>query len=123
MSLAREAIKEAARDLVRALKTVPGVVMVCTDPAAADIQCPAMVIGPPTLILDGVEVTEAHFPVWAVVDPAEFAAEQLWELAPAVVAAVDEHTGGTVSQPPIPFPFPHGTVDLPSYQLVAEVPV
>lgn len=118
------AVKDAAGQLVLALQTVPGVGRsVYTDPAASNIQCPAAVIGPPTLILDGVEVTEAHFPIWMVVDSGEFAMEQLWELAPAAVAAIDEHTEGVVSQPPAPFPFPNGTTDLPSYLLVAEVPV
>jgi hypothetical protein len=117
-------ISEAVKDLVRALKTVPGVGgSVYTDPAAPNIQCPAAVIGPPTLILDGVEVTEAHFPIWVVVDQSERAMEQLWELAPAAVAAIDEHTEGVVSQPPGPFPFPNGATDLPSYLLIAEVPV
>lgn len=124
MTLAKDAIKDAATQLVLALKTVPGVGgSVYTDPAAPNIQCPAAVIGPPTLILDGIEVTEAHFPVWMVVDPGELAMEQLWELAPAAVVAIDEYTEGTVSQPPGPFPFPHTTTDLPSYQLIAEVPV
>lgn len=124
MSMPKDAIKDAVAALVRALETVPGVIRpIHTDPAAPGIQCPAMVIGPPTLILDGPEVTEAHFPVWVVVDPSEFAMEQLWELAPAAVAAIDEHTDGTVSLPPAPFPFPHTTTDLPSYQLIAEVPV
>lgn len=118
-------VAEAVAQLVTALKTVPGISSgsVYTDPAAPGIRCPALVIGPPTLILDGVEITDAHFPVWAIVDPGARAMEQLWELAPAVVAAIDEHCEGVVSQPPIPFPFPHGDGDLPSYQLIAEVPV
>lgn len=119
-------VKDAAEQLVRALRTVPGVGgSVYTDPAAPNIQCPALVIGPPTLIWDtgSTDVTEAHFPVWAVVDPDEFAAEKLWDLAPAVSAAIDAHTEGVVSQPATPFAFPHGTTVLPSYQLIAEVPV
>jgi hypothetical protein len=117
-------VKEAVEQLVTALKTVPGVGgSVYTDPAAPNIQCPAMVIGPPLLILDGITITEAHFPIWAVTDKGEFAAEQLWELAPAVVAAIDQYTTGVVSQPPNPGAFPNGETDLPAYQFIAEVPL
>lgn len=117
-------VKDAAAQLVTALKTVPGVGgSVYTDPAAPNIQCPAIVIGPPTLLFESGRKTptEAQFPIWAVVDPDEFAAEKLWDLAPEVVAAIDEYTNGTVSQPATPFPFPHTTTDLPSYQFIYEV--
>lgn len=120
-------VKEAAQQLVLAFKTVPGVGgSVYTDPSAPNIQCPAIVLGPPTLLLESGRTmpTEAHFPVWVVVDdPGELAIEKLWELAPAVSAAIDEYTTGVVNQPATPFPFPHGATDLPSYQLIAEVPL
>lgn len=121
------AVKDAVEQLVAALKTVPGISSgsVHTDPAASGIRCPALVIGPPTLVWETgmVEPTEAQFPIWAVVDPGERAVEQLWELVPAVSAAIHEHTEGVVQQTATPFPFPNGTTDLPSYQLVAEVPL
>lgn len=117
-------VKEAAAQLVTALRTVPGVGgSVYTDPAVPNIQCPALVIGPPLLIMEGVTVIEAHFPVWAVTDKGEFAMEELWELAPAVVAAIDQYTTGVVSQPPNPGAFPNGDTDLPAYLLIAEVPL
>ncbi len=119
-------VKDAVALLVQALKTVPGVGgSVYTDPAAPNIQCPAIVIGPPALLFESGRVTptEAQFPIWVVVDSGALAAEQLWELAPAVSAAIDEYTSGVVSQLATPFPFPNGTTDLPSYQLIVEVPL
>ncbi len=121
------AVSDAVELLVQALKTVPGISSgsVYTDPAAPGIRCPALVIGPPVLIWEtsSTEPTEAHFPIWAVVDAGARAVEQLWDLVPAVSTAIDEHTKGVVQQPATPFPFPNGETDLPSYQLIAEVPL
>lgn len=119
------AVKNAAQQLAAALAMVAdGTVYL--DPAAPNMQTPALVIGPPVLIFGTqfVDPTEAHFPVWLVVDQSEDATEKLWELAPEVNAAIHEHSGGVVRDPADPFAFPYGDTQLlPSYQFVAEFPL
>lgn len=120
-------IKDAAEQLAAALRLVPGMSegSVYTHPAAPNLRCPALVIGPPGLDFDEAptpDPTQARFPIYAVVDESARAVEELWELVPLVSAAVDEHTSGVIVSAE-PFPFPYGTTDLPSYQLIAEVPL
>lgn len=118
-------VRDAVEQLVQALKTVPGMSSgsVHTDPGAT-VTAPALVIGPPELdfeVAASSDPTGARFPVWVVVDQSEHAIEQLCGLVPEVVAAIEQYTDGAVQPPAVPFAFPQGTTDLPSYQLIVEV--
>jgi len=112
---------DAAKQLELALKTVAGVQEVHLDPGAMSLF-PAIVIGPPELEWGNgfADPTQARFPVYAVIDAGERAMERLCLLVPEVAAAVDELTPGAVLSA-LPFPFPSGATDLPSYQLIVEV--
>lgn len=92
------------------------------DPGA-DLQTPAIVLGPPALAFEAISVgpTSARFLVYAVVDASEFAVERLWTFVEAVAAAVDVHCENGVVTQALPVPWTEGATELPSYEITVEV--
>lgn len=125
-------VKDAALQLAAALKLVPGIGShVHTDPGADISQRPALVIGPPSLRFElfsndtGPVPTNARFTVFAIVEPDQYAVEKLWDLVPAVVAAVEQHTDGSLAEgaEATPTSYPVGTSELPAYAIPVDMPL
>lgn len=115
-------VTKALLDLETALQTVSGIAEVRMDPGTLTAW-PTLVIGPPQIEREGpdTEPTGATFAVYAVVENGDRATERLCLLEPEVAAAIDKLTRGVVRGPSVPFPYPQGQTDLPSYQLIVEV--
>ncbi len=91
-----------------------------------NIQCPAVVIGPPALTFgSGVpEPTDARFLVYLVVDgPIGRELATLLELAPFVFEAIDTQTDGVVVQADPATYVVGADLELPAYEIVVEVPL
>lgn len=119
-------VKDAALELKAALKLVPGIGSFVYTDLGADIQRPALVIGPPTIRFEAAAPgvpTGAGFTVFAVVDSDQYAAEKLWELVPQVVSAVEEHTSGCLAGEATPTAYPVGTSELPAYAIPIDMPL
>lgn len=114
------AVSEAAEALEAALATVPGL-RGYRDPGAV-IDPPAWVLGPPVLSFEAycVEPTTARFLVWLVVKADDRALERLWDLVPAVAAAVDEHAESASVSSAEPATYPTSGAELPAYTISVD---
>lgn len=117
-------VKDAATAVRTALETVPGL-RVYTD-LAATVDPPSVVVGPPALTWAGYDANPrlARFVVYVVTDDKDRAVEQLWELVPQVVAALEASPDADISLRPgedqaTPTVWPNG--DLPAYEIITEV--
>lgn len=113
------AIRDAATELAKALKLVPGA-HVHVDAGVQPSEFPALVVGPPSLsYTNGLpSPTEARFTVLAVVQADEFAAGRMWDLIADVSAAIDEYTVAVVmSANPV-----EGN-GLPAYDIQVDFPL
>lgn len=120
-------VKAAAEALEAALKTVvyeEHPIRVYRD-LGANVNPPAAVLGAPELSFESgcPEPTDARFRVFVVVRADDRAPERLWELVPLVSAAIYELSDGVVVSPATPTLFQSGNVDLPAYEVPAEVPL
>lgn len=113
LSDARTAIEDAA-------KTVEGI---RTYALGADLTPPAVVVGPPRLepLASCPGPATAVFPVEVVVALGDRSLEQLWDLVPAVWAAIEESTDGVVTTAS-PGTYTAST-ELPCYELTVEFPI
>lgn len=111
-------IRDAATELLRALRLVPGV-HVYTDPAAVQ-EYPALVSVPPNLSYNtgSPGPSDARFPVFVVVQADENATFTLWDLVGEVSVAVDEHTAGVVMAADLTT-----FGNLPAYQIQVDMPL
>lgn len=117
---AGERIAELAEQLAAAARTVPDC-RAYTDPGAA-VQPPGVVVGPPRLTFEGYGggPTTATFLLAVCVATGDRAMSKLFDLAPAVAAAVHTHVvdaAVTVAQPGV---WESGSVKLPCYELTVE---
>lgn len=115
-------VADAATALTSALGSVKGL-RAYNDPAAT-IQPPAAVVGPPELEWEGYTsaVMLARFVVYLVTTTGAHVLEQLWDLVPLVVSAVEDQVpGATVLPPASPGVFNAGGTELPCYQITIEV--
>lgn len=119
-------VADAALAVHAALKTVPGL-RAHTD-MGAPVDPPASIVGPPALTWsghgDGPNL--ARFVVYVVMAADERALETLWELVPAVVAALENYPGADITVRPgedqaVPGRWPAGAADLPAYEITCEV--
>jgi hypothetical protein len=116
-------VKAAAVALEAAVATVDGL-RVFRDPGAA-VDGPTAILGAPALTWEVVcrEPTSARWTVFVVVPNNERAVEMLWDLVPAVVGAVEEHTAGVVTRAD-PGSFPPGDEGvLPAYLVQVDIPL
>jgi len=119
-------IRDAAEQIEAALR-LPDPIRwrIYTDPGA-NIQTPAVVIGPPELDFQdyrpGAYPTQARFKLYLIVDANARTLETLWDLVPEVSAIVDEYTDGVVTIA-MPATFVAPTGELPSYEITVEVPL
>lgn len=114
------AVTDAVAALREALGAVEGV-RVYTDPAAV-VDPPAVAVGPPALAWDGFgPACSATFPVYVVVALDERALQRLWELVPAVQAALE--TTEATARVANPIVFTSGGQDLPAYEITTEFPL
>lgn len=113
---------DALRQLEKALQTVAGVQEIRLD-AGAITSFPTLVIGPPEIQREkgDAEPTGIRLPVYAVIEAGDRVVELLCLLESDVAQAIDGLTPGVVAGPSVPFPYPQGQTDLPSYQLIYEV--
>lgn len=111
--------KEAAEALLTALDTVDGAK---AYRVGDNITPPALVVGPPVLSFEGYcpGPTEARFVVWVVVAADSWSMDRLWELVPAVAAAVETVTDASVTSAD-PAVYQAGDLDLPAYSLLVPV--
>jgi uracil phosphoribosyltransferase len=114
-------IADAAKEIRAAIKLVPKVTVV-TDPQAAIVP-PAAILAPPTLSWDGyqVEPTSATFRVIVAASKGSSTIEELWELVPAVAAAIDEHLHGASVRSANPTVWTSAQNDYPAYEITVEV--
>lgn len=112
-------VKAAAEALEFALKTAVNL-RVHRD-LGANVDPPALVLGPPALTWEGVclEPTEARFLVYVVVRADEYALERLWALVPQVSEALDGVTDAAVRRAD-PGSYPSAGVDLPAYSIQVD---
>jgi len=115
-------VTTAADELEAAVGRVEGV-RLYRDPAGAVASPPAVMVGPPRLTWESVcsEPTEATFVVYVLAAMNERAVAQLWELVPAVAAAIDEHVRAASVIEANPGVFNAGGRELPSYEITVEV--
>lgn len=117
-------VREAAEALETALEAVPKL-QVYRDPGA-NVDPPAAVLGPPSLAWEtygdgtGVYPTSATFPVYVVTAADDRSLERLWELVPEVAAAL-ESVADAVTPTADPGAYNTGGVQLPCYEILAEV--
>lgn len=118
-------VREAALELETALKGVDGV-NYYRDPGAV-IDPPATALGAPALAWetygDGItppEPTSATFPVYVIARADDRFMETLWDLVPAVAAALESVTDA-VTPAADPGAYNSGGVQLPCYELLAEM--
>jgi hypothetical protein len=113
-------IRDAATELLAALKALDGV-RVYSDPGAA-IDPPGVVLGPPTVTWQAFAEfpTDATFIVYAIVPFSDLSLESLWDLLPLVSEAVDTVTNAAVTTATPAF-YTAGGTDLPCYQITVEV--
>lgn len=113
-------VPEAVDALKTALKTVEGI-KVYTDPAET-VDPPAALVGPPRLDWEGYgPVAAATFPVFVIVPLDDRALQRLWELVPAVQAALE--TTDATARTASPIVFNSGGQDLPAYEITTEYPL
>lgn len=118
------AVSDAAQAIAAAIKMVPKV-RVYLDPTAS-VDPPGVVIGPPRLYWErmGSAPTKAQFDVLVVTPSSDTAMTKLWELVPAVAAAISDHSDGAVDDNgAVPLPFTAGSASLPSYTLSITIPL
>lgn len=111
------AIADAATALKTAVDAVDGIVATIAD--GASVTRTTAIVGPPALTFEAYcpEPTSARFLVAVVVVPAdERALARLWELVPAVAAAIEGVTDASVIRAD-----PGNWRDLPSYEIQVEV--
>lgn len=113
-------VADAVAELAAALAGVAGL-RVYTDPAAV-VDPPAVAVGPPVLAWESYgDACTATFPVYVVVALDERALARLWELVPAVQAALE--TTQATAQTATPIVFNSGGQDLPAYEITTEFPL
>lgn len=88
-----------------------------------EVEPPAVVIGPPALEFEGMcrPPTASDLVVYVVVDKTERWAEQLYQLVPAVAAAIDEYVAGAAVLSAKPGTFPVGSRELPAYGIAVSI--
>lgn len=88
-----------------------------------EVEPPAVVVAFPTLEFEGMcrPPTASKVIVFVVVDKSERAAEQLYQLVPAVCAAIDEHVEGAAVLSAEPGLFPVGSRELPAYGIAVDI--
>lgn len=119
-------VRQAAEALETALKAVEGI-RVYRDPGAT-IDSPAAIVGPPALGWRGFcgsQPTSARFSIWLTSPADDRTLDRLWDLVPAVAAAleqVDEATLADLELQATPSQFPtSGGVTLPAYEIQVDV--
>lgn len=113
------AIADAAAAIVAAVKTVPGV-RVYTD-ITASVEPPCVVVGPPRLFWDVLtdKPTRATFELIVVSSADDRIMTRLWDLVPAVAAAVSQAAvdAGVDEAGATPTIYTAGGANLPAYSI------
>lgn len=88
-----------------------------------EVEPPAVVVGLPVFrwesICEGPSSMEV--PVFVVVDKTDRAPEQLYQLVPAVAAAIDLHAVDAAAREAEPSLFPVGSRELPAYGITVHI--
>lgn len=117
------AVADAAQALLAAVSTVPGVRSY--QDLSAVVDPPAVVVGPPRLyweLFDPVNPTRAVFEVLVVAKADDRTMDALWDLVPAVAAAVNTYDQAALDQNGAqPTVFTSGGIDLPAYSISVTV--
>lgn len=116
------AIGDAAQLIHDAAATVAGV-RAYLDPTAV-VDPPAVVVGAPTLAWETLDDTpfRATFPVFVITPADDRMLTRLWDLVPAVAAAIGAADAGTVSSAGAsPTVYTSGGTDLPAYTISVDV--
>lgn len=119
------AVKDAAEELLAALRTVPDL-RVHSD-LGANLEPPAVILGAPALGWRSFcrQPTSARFVVFIVVAADDRALESLWDLVPQVATAVEDNMQAAAVQDgpsaALPTTFYTAGVELPCYELTIEV--
>lgn len=118
-------VAEAAADLEAALKGVEGV-RVYMDPSAV-VEPPGLVVSAPALAFEGYgdgitppTPSNATFPVYVVARADDRFMSTLWDLVPTVMAAL-ESVADVVTPTADPGAYNSGGVQLPCYEILAEM--
>jgi len=120
-------ILDAIAQIVAAVKLVPrdvlGTEVLAYTEVGEEAEPPAVVIGPPALDFQAQtrSATSADVEVFVVVDVSEGSLDQLYRLAPAVAAAIDEHVENGVVTGARPGLYPLGTRELPAYSISVSI--
>ncbi len=116
-------IADAAAALKTAVLTVEDVRVYALG---EQVTPPGVVIGPPALTGQTVCAgpTDATFSVYVIVALDDRALERLWELVPAVWAAIEENTDAVVLRAdPGTYAAAGIPAEMPSYELAVEHPI
>jgi len=115
-------VKTASDTIVAALNAVEGMTGRATSDLGATVNPPALVLGPPALMWEGVcdGPTSARFLVYAVESVDERALVRLWVLVPLVAAALDALPDVSVIRAD-PGAYLAGGPELPCYEIQIEV--
>lgn len=90
-----------------------------------ELEPPAVVVGPPSLEREGFgsRLTASNVVVYVVVDKTDDtrAMEQLYQLVPAVMEAIEDHVENASCGSARPGTYPVGARDLPAYGIPVEI--
>lgn len=113
-------VGEAASALLGALRGIEG--LRASLSFGGSVSPPEAVVGPPGLVWEGYcdGPSSASFRVSLVVTNDDHAMERLWDLMPAVAAAVDSIPDAVLLRAD-PGTFTSGGSDMPAYDLTIEV--